>query len=214
MIQGCIFDMDGLLFDTERIFQETWEKIAAERGIVLPPSFAGDIMGTSGEKMNRILETYYRPYKGEEIQRECKKRVEAVLKNHVPLMPGAVEILETCKALQIKTAVASSSPMEQIKANLSRTGTDVFFDALVSGEEVENGKPAPDIFLLAAKRIHVPPACCLVFEDSPHGIAGAAAGGFIPVMIPCLLPPTEENKKVAHIYKNLREAGHALLKKK
>ena len=73
MIQGCIFDMDGLLFDTERIFQENWEKIAAERGIVLPPSFAGDIMGTSGEKMNRILETYYSPYKGEEIQRKIKK---------------------------------------------------------------------------------------------------------------------------------------------
>ena len=164
--------------------------------------------------MNRILETYYRPYRGEEIQRECKKRVEAVLKNHVPLMPGAVEILETCKALQIKTAVASSSPMEQIKANLSRTGTDVFFDALVSGEEVKKGKPAPDIFLLAAERIHVPPASCLVFEDSPHGIAGAAEGGFVPVMIPCLLPPTEENKKVAYIYKNLREAGQTLLKRK
>ena len=78
---------------------------------------------------------------------------------------------------------------------------------------MKKGKPAPDIFLLAAERIHVPPASCLVFEDSPHGIAGAAEGGFIPVMIPCILPPAEENKKVAHIYKNLREAGHALLKK-
>lgn len=194
MVSGCIFDMDGLLFDTERIFQNYWRAIAAERGIVLADSFITEITGTSGE-----------------IQKDCKERVLRHLAKDVPVKTGAVEILGRCRMLGIKTAVASSSPLRQIKNNLENAGMENCFDAIVSGDEVEKGKPAPDIFLLAAKRIGVPPGECTVFEDSPHGIEGALRAGMKAVMIPDLLPPWEEHRRQIEVYNNLQEAAEKIL---
>lgn len=194
MVSGCIFDMDGLLFDTERIFQDYWRVIAAERGIVLADSFITEITGTSGE-----------------IQKDCKERVLRHLAKDVPVKTGAVEILGRCRMLGIKTAVASSSPLRQIKNNLENAGMENCFDALVSGDEVERGKPAPDIFLLAAKRIGIPPGECTVFEDSPHGIEGALRAGMKAVMIPDLLPPWEEHRRQIEVYNNLQEAAEKIL---
>ena len=211
MAGGCIFDMDGLLFDTERIFQNYWRAIAAERGIVLADSFITEITGTSGEMMNRILKKYYHTEDGREIQKDCKKRVLRHLAKNVPVKTGAVEILGRCRILGIKTAVASSSPLRQIENNLENAGMENCFDAIVSGDEVEKGKPAPDIFLLAAKRIGVPPGECTVFEDSPHGIEGALRAGMKAVMIPDLLPPWEEHRRQIEVYNNLQEAAEKIL---
>lgn len=194
MVSGCIFDMDGLLFDTERIFQNYWRAIAAERGIVLADSFITEITEDGGE-----------------IQKDCKERVLRHLAKDVPVKTGAVEILGRCRMLGIKTAVASSSPLRQIKNNLENAGMENCFDALVSGDEVERGKPAPDIFLLAAKRIGIPPGECTVFEDSPHGIEGALRAGMKAVMIPDLLPPWEEHRRQIEVYNNLQEAAEKIL---
>lgn len=194
MVSGCIFDMDGLLFDTERIFQNYWRAIAAERGIVLADSFITEITGTSGE-----------------IQKDCKERVLRHLAKNVPVKTGAVEILGRCRILGIKTAVASSSLLRQIENNLENAGMENCFDAIVSGDEVEKGKPALDIFLLAAKRIGVPPGECTVFEDSPHGIEGALRAGMKAVMIPDLLPPWEEHRRQIEVYNNLQEAAEKIL---
>lgn len=194
MVSGCIFDMDGLLFDTERIFQNYWRAIAAERGIVLADSFITEITGTSGE-----------------IQKDCKERVLRHLAKDIPVKTGAVEILGRCRMLGIKTAVASSSPLRQIENNLENAGMENCFDAIVSGDEVEKGKPAPDIFLLAAKRIGIPPGECTVFEDSPHGIEGALRAGMKAVMIPDLLPPWEEHRRQIEVYNNLQEAAEKIL---
>lgn len=211
MVSGCIFDMDGLLFDTERIFQNYWRAIAAERGIVLADSFITEITGTSGEMMNRILKKYYHTEDGEEIQKDCKERVLRRLDKNIPVKTGAVEILGRCSMLGIKTAVASSSPLRQIENNLKNAGMENCFDAIVSGDQVEKGKPAPDIFLLAAKRIGVLPEDCIVFEDSPHGIEGALRAEMKAVMIPDLLPPREEHKRWIDVYNNLQEAAEKLL---
>ena len=211
MVSGCIFDMDGLLFDTERIFQNYWRAIAAERGIVLADSFITEITGTSGKMMNRILKKYYHTEDGREIQKDCKERVLRHLAKNVPVKTGAVEILGRCRLLGIKTAVASSSPLRQIENNLENAGMENCFDAIVSGDEVEKGKPAPDIFLLAAKRIGVLPEDCIVFEDSPHGIEGALRAEMKAVMIPDLLPPREEHKRWIDVYNNLQEAAEKIL---
>ena len=191
-MKAAIFDMDGTLFDTESIFQANWQRIARERSIVLPESFPREICGTAGDAMNRILERSYRCGDGEEIQRLCKRRVAHILAREVPLKPGCREILEFFRRRGFPMAVGSSSPLPQIRSNLTVSGTASFFSAVASGDEVTRGKPAPDIFLLAAKRLHVPPEECFVFEDSPNGIRAACAARMVPILIPDLLPVTDD----------------------
>lgn len=157
------------------------------------------------------FEKYYHTEDGGKIQKDCKERVLRHLAKNVPVKTGAVEILGRCRLLGIKTAVASSSPLRQIENNLENVGMENCFDAIVSGDEVEKGKPAPDIFLLVAKRIGIPPGECTVFEDSPHGIEGALRAGMKAVMIPDLLPPWEEHRRQIEVYNNLQEAAEKIL---
>ena len=205
--QGVIFDMDGTLFDTESVFQEEWNRIAKERGLSLPESFKYEICGTSGDPMNRIIEKYYHVDDGTEIQNLCKDRVFRHLLENVPEKPGCREILSFFRERGYTISIGSSSPMGQILANLAVTGLSSCFDALASGEEVDHGKPAPDIFLLAARKMGIPPSRCYVFEDSPNGIRAAFAAGMKPVMVPDLMPVTGEmREKCFAIFESLLEA--------
>lgn len=205
--QGVIFDMDGTLFDTESVFQEEWNRIAKERGLSLPESFKYEICGTSGDPMNRIIEKYYHVANGTEIQHLCKERVSRRLLAKVPEKPGCREILSFFRKKGYAISIGSSSPMGQILANLAVTGLSSCFDALASGEEVDHGKPAPDIFLLAARKMGIPPSRCYVFEDSPNGIRAACAAGMKAIMVPDLMPVTGEmREKCFAIFESLLEA--------
>lgn len=187
MSTAVIFDMDGTLFDTEAVFQKYWNAIAKERGIVLPDAFKYEICGTSGEVMNRIIEKQYRVKDGTEILASLHER-------------------------GIPMAIGSSGRRAQIESNLSVSGLTSYFSAIASGDEVLHGKPAPDIFLLAAKRLGVPPADCYVFEDSPNGIRAAHAAGMKPILIPDLMPVTEEIASLTvGVYKVLTDALEELV---
>lgn len=203
-MQGAIFDMDGLLFDTENIYQETWNELAAENGVTLGADFVGDICGTSGAYMCRVIEKHYGVADGSIIMEECMKRVRQKLKVYVPKKPGAERIVKAFREKGMCLAVASSSYPEQIESNLKLAGLREYFDAVVSGKEVVHGKPAPDIFLLAAERIGCAPETCYVFEDSENGIRAGKAAGCTAIMIPDVLAPSEEIKEIADgIYKSL-----------
>ena len=192
-MKGAIFDMDGLLFDTENIYQETWNELAAENGVTLGADFVGDICGTSGAHM---------------------KRVRQKLKVYVPKKPGAEWIVKAFHDRGMRLAVASSSYPEQIESNLKLAGMREYFDAVVSGKEVEHGKPAPDIFLLAAERIGCTPETCYVFEDSENGIHAGKAAGCTAIMIPDVLVPSEEIKEIADgIYESLEAFTVEVLEK-
>ena len=207
MLQGVIFDMDGTLFDTESLFQREWSRIAGERGITLPENFKYEICGTSGEPMNRIIEKYYHVSEGSAIQSLCKRRVTESLKERVPEKRGCRKILAFFKEKGYRLSIGSSSASPLIRSNLTCTGLLPFFDALASGEEVEKGKPAPDIFLLAAKKMGVPPENCFVFEDSPNDIRATYAAGMKPVLVPDLMPVTDEIEKMCfQIFDDLEEA--------
>ena len=126
---------------------------------------------------------------------------------NLPVMEGAREILHYFHEHGVRIATASSSTVEQIEANLIKSGLRDYFDAVVGGDLVVNGKPAPDIFLLSAERIGVSPADCYVFEDGYNGLRGAAAASCAPVMIPDTLPPTDEMRAICTgVYPSLSAA--------
>ncbi len=189
---GAIFDMDGLLLDTECIFQRTWREMAAERGVTLDESFTAAVCGNSREGTKSVLARWFPGTDTEAFMTEATRRVFEKEASTIPLKKGTLTILEGMRAEGWRLAVASSSGTEMVLRNLRVAGIDHLFDAIVSGPDVVHGKPAPDIFLYAAGRIGVPPADCYVFEDSLNGIRAGYASGARAVMIPDMIPPTEE----------------------
>lgn len=211
MKKGAIFDMDGLMFDTEQIWQKCWTEIANETSVDLDPQFRKEICGTSGDLMKSIIEKYYHVNDGEEIMNEVKKRVHNYLANDVPEKPGIHEILKYFHDNGFKIAVASSSPREMIQRNLEKTNTAQFIDQVTSGTEVKNGKPAPDLFLHAAELININPQDCYVFEDAFNGVRAGKAAGCTTIMIPDTQEPNEEIKRIADgIFLSLIQAKQAI----
>lgn len=192
MKRGAIFDMDGLLLDTERLYQESWVEMARAFGQTPDPAFPAAVSGTSGEGMREVIRRYYPAVDPCAFQAGCIARVDGILDEQgPPVKPGAGELLEYLSTRGVKLAVASSSGRERILSNLRAARLDHFFDAVVSGQQVERGKPEPDIFLLAAREIGCPPEDCYVFEDSVNGVRAGMAAGCVTVMVPDLVPPPE-----------------------
>ena len=191
-MKGAIFDMDGLLLDTERLYQESWVEMAKRFGQEPDPAFPAAVSGTSGEGMRDVIRRYYPAVDPYAFQAGCIARVDGILDSRgAPEKPGARELLEYFRGCGVRTALASSSGLERIRSNLRQTGLEALFDAVASGQEVRRGKPEPDIFLLAAERIGCPPEECYVFEDSVNGIRAGMAAGCAAVMVPDLVPPPE-----------------------
>lgn len=206
-MRGAIFDMDGLLIDSEKLWQGMWHTMAEEHGITLPASFAGDICGTGGAQTREVLRQYFYCDDPEPLICECTERVYRLEAEGVPLKPGAKNILAGMHAAGYRIAVASSSPMDMIRKNLEKNGVAEYFNMFISGQEVRNGKPAPDIFLLAAERLGVPPEECYVFEDSRNGIEAGWRAGCRSVMVPDLVQPTDETRRMSFcICRDLDEA--------
>ncbi|MBR1497252.1 MAG: HAD family phosphatase [Oscillospiraceae bacterium] len=191
-MKGAIFDMDGLLFDTERLFQRVWHEMAAERGLTLDGGFALAVCGTTGAAEEAVVRRYFPGAEPAAVIEELNRRTRALEQTEVPLKPGVHTILEGMREGGWRIAVASSSPPDMIRHNLSLTGLRDFFDELVSGNEAARGKPFPDIFLLAARRLGLPAADCWVFEDSVNGVRAGIAAGCKTVMVPDLVPPLPE----------------------
>ena len=196
MIKGAIFDMDGILFDTERVYFDVWKELAKEYNVELDKDFMRVISGTTGKHKCEIVARFYSVEDGSEIVATCSKRVKEKLAKHIDVKKGVYEILKRLKEMGLRTAVASSSALEQIEKNLRQTNTYEFFDVLVSGRQVPHGKPAPDVFLLAAEKIGCKPEECYVFEDSENGVRAGHASGAVTIMIPDLVEPCEEIRAI------------------
>ena len=205
-MKGAIFDMDGLLLDTERLYRESWVALAAEFGQTPDPVFPSAVSGSNGEGMLEIIRRHYPAVDAQAFMESCIARVEGILdRQGAPVKPGARELLAFFQTQGFKIAVASSSGGARILANLRQTGLDGFFSAVVSGQEVERGKPEPDIFLLAAERIGCPPELCYVFEDGINGVRAGMAAGCVTVMVPDQVPPPE-GLAVSRVCASLGEA--------
>ena len=197
MKHGAIFDMDGLLVDSERMYQQVWIDQANEMGIELGPDFINEVSGTNGVLRENIINKHFHTDEGKAIVAENLKRGKEKLQKHVPLKTGVREILKFLYDQGIRIAVASSNYEDQIRSNLEKSGIAPYFDAIVSGSEITHGKPAPDIFLKAAELLGEKPGNCVVIEDSFNGIRAAKAAGMTAIMVPDQLIPDEEISKLA-----------------
>ena len=213
MLKGAIFDMDGTLFDTEKLYRQAWLEVAEQMGLGKNYELPIAISGTNiGEESYQVIRRFYPNADAETYLARVLEEVRAANDRNLELKAGTVEILEFFKAENISMAVASSAPVAVIEKNLTRSNLRGYFKALVGGDKVSNGKPAPDIFLLAAQELNLAASDCYIFEDSFNGIRSAAASGGVAIMIPDTVQPTEEIKKIcAAIFTDLNEARLAIM---
>lgn len=168
-----LFDMDGVLIDTEPQYGAFWKGIAKEYNIDID-DFENKIKGVT---IPHIIDSYFRKLTSKQIEDIMGKFVSFEKEVSFPDIPGATSFLSTLKSMGIKMALVTSSSELKLNRVLQQKHFDVIFDTIVSGKDIENSKPAPDYFLLGAERLNVPPECCVVFENSLAGIdAGNAAG--------------------------------------
>ena len=213
MLKGAIFDMDGTLFDTEKLYRQAWLDVAEEMGLEKNYELPTAISGTNlGEESYQVIRRFYPDADAETYLARVLVEVRAASEKTLELKAGTIEILEFFKAENISMAVASSAPVVVIEKNLTRSNLRGHFKALVGGDKVSNGKPAPDIFLLAANELNLAPNDCYIFEDSFNGIKSAAASGGVAIMIPDTVQPTEEIKNIcAAIFTDLNAAKQAIM---
>lgn len=198
VLQGVIFDMDGVLVDTEPIWDSIWPACFEQMGLPLPPeSFYTGGRGMSGETYANYVQGFYPQVDAKELVALFMKLGEERFALGVPVKPGARELLDYLKGQGVPCAVASSSLRSIIECNLRSTGLAGYFDVIVSGQDVTFTKPDPTIFLLAAERLGVDIRRCLVLEDSLNGVRAGHAAGAVTVMVPDLIPPNDE---IAQIY--------------
>lgn len=212
MKQAAIFDMDGLMFDTERLYQESWTALAAQFGQTPDPAFPTAVAGTAGEGMRKVIRTYYPAVDPEAFISACFQRVRDITKTHLPEKPGLRTLLDLLRAKGVRMAVASSSEEDIIRRNLTTAGVTDYFDVVVSSTDpaVKDGKPAPDVFLYAAARLGVDPRDCWVLEDSLNGIRAAHAAGAAALMVPDTMEPTPEIRQLCRVFSDLNAVAAAL----
>jgi HAD superfamily hydrolase (TIGR01509 family) len=184
VIEAFVFDLDGVLLDSEQVWDEAREQLANERGGRWHPDAQQDMMGMSSTEWSRYMhDAIGLPEPPEEINREVVERLVASYRAHLPVIQGAREAVERLAA-RWPLGVASSSNRELIELVLELLGVSRLFAATVSSEEVGRGKPAPDVYLEAARRLDVDPGAAAAVEDSHNGIFAAKAAGMCVLAIP------------------------------
>lgn len=208
-IKAVLFDMDGLMVDTESLATEAFIHSAKKQGYDMTKEETLLVLGFTTKSIYDFWEKYFKnsDVSGKQLVDDHYKYIEDILFTTGPRkMPYIEELLKYLKDSNYKVAVASSSNMNHIINNMEKTGLKKYIDEFASGAEVKNGKPAPDVFLLAAKRLGVKPEECLVLEDSKAGVIAGSSAGAKVIMIPDMFKPDEVCKEKAYrIVNNLGE---------
>ena len=197
MVRAVIFDMDGVLIDTEKHYNIAWCEAAKQAGYTdFTREHALMLRSCDARAASKMMKGIF----GEQFDyfaiREIRRTIVAkrLAKYGLEKKPGLDEILAFLHKKGIKTAVATATPLELTLQHLEKIGVKDQFDKIVSAKQVENGKPAPDVYLYACEQIGEQPKDCIAVEDSPNGIRSAYAAGCMPVMVPDLTEPDEELK--------------------
>lgn len=191
--RAVIFDMDGLLFDTEALWQEGLLAAAAEAGHAIPDAVYSGSIGVRRSQCGPLFRSHFgEDFRFEDFHAAWRRHFWRVAENRPAMKAGVPELLDLLDQLRLPRAIATSSSRTTVERHLAAHGLTARFDALVCRGDYETGKPAPDPFLTAAERLGVEPRFCLALEDSHIGVRSAAAAGMMTVMAPDLMEPTQD----------------------
>jgi len=199
MFQAAIFDMDGLLVDSERALMQAWIAVAADDGMALQPHDYVAVVGRAAPESEAILAQLLG---GRARTARLRERVRALIgdggtRASFPPMAGAADLVSALAQRGVRCAVASSSTVHEIRHRLGHVDMLQHFSVIAGGNEVAKGKPDPAIYRLAAQRLGVAPGACLAFEDSENGARAALAAGAQVVVVPDLRPPPDDVRQRA-----------------
>ncbi len=200
MIRAVIFDMDGLILDTEKLLVRFWVQAANEMGFPMTREQA--------LYLRSLHRSFAIPYLKEQFGegfdylavrgRRMELMRDFLSHDTLELKPGVVELLDFLSAREIRSAVCTATDYERAKDYLSQVGIFGRFDAIICATMVEKGKPCPDVYLYAAEQLGLEPRECMALEDSPNGVRSAAGAGCVTVMVPDLTPPDEELRGIIY----------------
>jgi len=216
MLKAVIFDLDGTIADTERLHDQSF-RIVLEKHGVKPAENNGGVIQISGMNAAANFDLFQKQYNfSADSNQLVKEKTEVYNKlleqGNIAAMPGLYELLDNLKSGGIKMAIASSSTLHQIEIVIKALKILNYFDAFASGKEVKNGKPAPDVFLLAAEKLSVAPSDCVVIEDASSGVVAAKAAGMKVVTVPNEFTIHEDFGAADLVVKSLDELSSEKLK--
>ena len=212
-IEAVVFDMDGVLFDTERLCLRVWKIVGERHGIEGIEDIFPLCIGRTTPDTKRIITEHYSGLDIDPLYEEIRDVMKQLIAEEgLPKMPHAEEVLNGLKASGMPLALASSSRYETVSRELKMAGFYDYFKVIIGGDLVENGKPAPDIYLKACELLGVKPENAAAVEDSFNGVRAAHAAGMVTIMVPDMAQPDEEMRGIAsNICKDIREVLQIVL---
>jgi HAD superfamily hydrolase (TIGR01509 family) len=207
-IEAVLFDMDGLLLDTEAVYTRALLAAAEANGVEMPLAFCHSMIGIPGKECDALIQDFFGPtFSLDPFRESFRASVARELAAGVSVKTGVMEILDFLQDRELPIAVATSTTRPTAERHLQQAGLFERFEAVVTRDDVEHPKPAPDIYLEAARRLGVAPERCVALEDCHNGLRAAHAAGTMAIMVPDILQPSAEarDQSVA-IARDLHEA--------
>lgn len=193
MVKAVLFDMDGLIFDTESIYKLSWQDAARKQGLEMSDEFYQQFIGVQDPECERMLAAHFADQI--DMSRYCSDRDEhfhSLREKGITFKPGFAELFANIKSRGLKTAIVTSSHRPEVEHNFRNSDYLSQFDVAITAEDVAKGKPNPDCYVMAYQALHVDAEDCIVLEDSNNGVRAGLDAGCQVVMVPDLLPPQKQ----------------------